>query len=552
MAKSKKVKSLVSTAIITAVLMAGLYYLALPAINLGSPGFWWFLFFTGFVFAAIASIKYGISYKFGDSAAVDEFHQKVCGFSWLATCGLLVIIIVLAIISDMCWPGTNQAACKAAEITKTETIVEDYPDLSDANAQANLPLVDMDTAITLGDKQLAGLKNASWYEVDKEYNLIKYQGKYYRLSVIDYSDSMFKYFSSCSHGTPGYVLVECTPENGVATQTSSLVELEEPIKYTPGAFWGHDLRRHLRGQYPGYMFDSSFLEIDEEGTPYWVTGVKRSTCGVWGVQLVKSFILTNAQTGESNEYDIEDAPEWIDHVYSLNYLMTLADWHYKYQDGWWNSWTSQTGVWKTSYSYRDNKQSKEDGEFANFYGYSSTVIDGQVVFYTGLTAANKAESNLGWLTIDASSGKMTEYAVVGAEESSAQAAVEQLVAAQGYQATFPLPANIASEASYVMCLKGNAGLVQGYAICNMENYSIAVQAATLPEAVDMYLARLGQKPTDSSNTTTPAAPATKDEASPSLFGESKVTESYSVEINGTTQYYYVLDDGSLYCVVRVK
>ena len=79
-----------------------------------------------------------------------------------------------------------------------------------------------------------------------------------------------------------------------------------------------------------------------------------------------------------------------------------------------------------------------------------------------------------------------------------------------------------------------------------------MQAATLPEAVDMYLARLGQKPTDSSNTTTPAAPATKDEASPSLFDESRVVESYSVEINGTTQYYYVLDDGSLYCVVRVK
>ena len=147
---------------------------------------------------------------------------------------------------------------------------------------------------------------------------------------------------------------------------------------------------------------------------------------------------------------------------------------------------------------------------------------------------------------------MTEYAVVGAEESSAQAAVEQLVAAQGYQATFPLPANIAGKASYVMCLKGNAGLVQGYAICNVENFSIAVQAATLPEAVDMYLARLGQKPA-SRDTTSSAAPATRDEVSPSsLFDESKVVESYSVEINGTTQYYYVLDDGSLYCVVRVK
>ena len=551
MTKSK-VKSVTKTTLITAGIMAVIYYFALPAINFGSPGFWWFLFGTVAVFTVIESISCWFSYGYSHSDDMDEFHDKLCTGSWITAIGLLVVIIVLAIISAMWWPGINQAAYNAADITKAESIIGDFPDLSDQDTQSNLPLVDMDTAITLGDKKIAALENAPWYEVDKEYNLIKYQGKYYRLSVVDYSDNVFKYFASASHGTPGYVLVECTPEGGIVTQSASLVELDEPIKYTPGAFWGNDLRRHLRSQYPGYIFDSSFLEIDEEGTPYWVTGVKRPTCGVWRVQLVKSFILTNAQTGESNEYNVEDAPEWIDHIYSLDYLMTLADWHYKYQDGWWNSWVTQTGVWKTSFSYRDQKKDEKDGEFANFYGYSSTVVDGQVVFYTGLTAANKAESNLGWLTIDTSSGKMTEYGVVGAEESSAQAAVEQLVAAQGYQATFPLPANIAGEASYVMCLKGKAGLVQGYAICNMANYSIAVQAPTLPEAVDMYLTRLGQKPTGGTPAS-PEAPATMDEASPSsLFDESKVVESYSVEINGTTQYYYVLDDGSLYCVVRVK
>ncbi len=551
MEKSKKIKSLISTSCVTAGVAAVLYYLCLPALNLGSPGFWWFIFFVALTFAAVEFIKVGIaaSWRWGDEDK-EEFHGKVCVGAWIATAGLLAIIIILAFISSDFFHSS--AAYAVADVEKAETsISEAFPDLANTDAQSDLPLVDMDTAITLGDKKIAGLDNASWYDVDDEYNLIRYQGQYYRLSTIDYAD-VWKYWKGSSSGIPGYVLVSCTPENGVVTQAATLVELDTPIKYSPGAFWSDDLRRHLRSQYATYIFDSSFLEIDEEGTPYWVTGVKRPTRGTWGVMTIESFILTNAQSGESEEYSIDNAPEWIDHVFSLGYLMQIAKWHYSYEKGWWNSWIGQTGVWRTSYSYRDEKKNNEDGEFANFYGYSSTVLDDQIVFYTGLTAANKAESNLGWLTIDISSGKMTEHAIVGAEESSAQAAVEQLVAAQKYQATFPLPANIGGEASYVMCLKGNAGLVQGYAICNVENYSIAVQAATLPEAVDLYLAKLGQKPSDSASTNVPPK-ATRDEVSPStLFDENKVAESYTVEINGTTQYYYVLEDGSLYCIVRVK
>ena len=107
--------------------------------------------------------------------------------------------------------------------------------------------------------------------------------------------------------------------------------------------------------------------------------------------------------------------------------------------------TAKTNVWHTSYYYRGAHRNSDDGRYAVFHGYSSTVVDGDVQFYTGLTAANAAESNLGWLLIDTSTGKMTQYAVVGAEESSAQAAVEQLVSAYRYQATFPLPANINGE-----------------------------------------------------------------------------------------------------------
>ncbi|MCR5572453.1 MAG: hypothetical protein K6F57_01615 [Candidatus Saccharibacteria bacterium] len=442
-----------------------------------------------------------------------------------------------------------------ADITESERlIVEDFTDITTEDNFNSLPLVDLDTAKMLGDKKVAQLKHASWYDVDDEYNLIQYQGKYYRLSVIDYG-GYWKYRKAKNEGLPGYVLVSATSRNGAVTQEATLVQLDKAIRYSPGAFWSYDLRRHLRGQYRSYIFDESYLEIDEEGVPYWITGVKRPTAGVFGVKTVTSFIATNAQTGESQEYSIDEAPEWIDHIFSLSYLMEVAEWHYAYVDGFWNNAFSQTNVWRTSYFFRDKRDDNDDeseaGKFANFFGYSSIVQNDQVMFYTGLTAANSAESNLGWLIIDTSSGKMVQYKfkdakgedASGAEESSAQGAVEQLVQAMGYEATFPLPVNIAGEPSYIMCLKGKAGLIQAYAICNIDNYSIAVQAESLDKALNLYLDRLGKEPIyDTDSTSSEPSPEidVPEEEVRELTG--KIVEVYTAEVNGTTQFYYVIGE----------
>ena len=39
----------------------------------------------------------------------------------------------------------------------------------------NLSIVDMETAERLGDRTVGSIKNSAWYEVDNEYNLIKYK-----------------------------------------------------------------------------------------------------------------------------------------------------------------------------------------------------------------------------------------------------------------------------------------------------------------------------------------------------------------------------------------
>ena len=524
-----KVASTILTVVLAAI-CAILYYLALPAITLRSPGFWGFLLFC----AACVAISLSMFFY--------EDHPGVVAAAWIGVGAVLLGLLVCWVSSWMMFH--SQKAYEVADVTISPTsIADDFADLSDEQNLSNLPLVDLDTARMLGDKKVAKLQHASWYDVDDEYNLVKTPDGYYRLSVVDYGD-YWKYRKAKTEGLPGYVLVGVTPENGAVTQDATVVELDDAIRYSPGAFWSYDLKRHLRVQYPSYVLDDSYLEIDDEGNPFWVTGVLRPTAGAFGVKTVTTFILTNAQTGASQEYNVENAPEWIDHIFSLRYLMQIAYWHYAYADGFWNNALGKTNVWRTSYEYRDKQSSSSEsaaGKFANFFGYSSIVDkNGEVLFYTGLTAANNAESNLGWLTIDISTGKMTQYNVVGAEESSAQSAVEQLVQAQGYEATFPLPANIAGQPSYIMCLKGKAGLAQAYGICNVENYSIAVQAETLDQAIRLYQQKLGYE-----ITTMPVDTSALDDEQETKASSGIIEAIYTAEINGTTQFYYLVD-GQLY------
>lgn len=529
------IKSLILS-VIMIVFCVSLYYLTLPAITLRSPGFWGFLLLCFISLALILSVFF-----------LDDY-PNIAIIGWVGAC-IVFTGLVFAWISSWMMFHANKAY-EVADVTVSPTNIEkDFLDISETQNLKDLPLVDLDTARMLGDKKVAKLKHASWYDVDNEYNLVKTPDGYYRLSVVDYGD-YWKYKKAKTTGLPGYVLVDVTPKNGTVTQNATIKELDKAIRYSPGAFWSYDLRRHLRNHYAHYMFDKSYLEIDDNGQPYWVTGVLRPTGGAFGVKTVSTFILTDAQTGESQEYSIHDAPEWIDHIFSLRYLMEIAYWHYAYADGYWNDVFSKTNVWRTSYNFRDKRGSSDEesaaGVFANFFGYSSIIgKNGEIQFYTGLTAANNANSNLGWLTIDTSTGQMTQYDIVGAEESSAQNAVEQLVQAQGYEATFPLPTNIANKPSYVMCLKGKAGLVQAYGICNVENYSIAVQAETLDQAIRLYQQKLSQ--TVSTDTASPVTPTdtSTDETQETKSSSGTIEKIFTAEIDGTTQFYYQVE-GQIY------
>ena len=497
----------------------GIYYFCLPAWNLRSVGL--YLFFT--VMSLIAMLFLALAETFNDNVIISvgdkknfHFYTVIKFFGVLASIFAIVIIVGELSSAQLFRAASYQSLIEIEE--------GDFENEIASNNIDEIAVVDVDTAKRLGDRTIASLENPSWYEVDNEYNLILYHDKQYRLSPLNYG-GIFKYFKASSIGIPGYVLVDAI------SQEATLVTLEDNIMYSPSALFGHDLKRHLRSQYPTYIFGSSFFEIDENGKPYWVTSVKNITIGLFGGGKEESFIVTDAYSGKSQEYTVDSLPEFIDHAFDVDYLMQMTYYNLEYIDGFLNHLTSKTGVNRTSYCYRNTDPENY------FAGYNTTISSDGIVFYTGVTPANAAESINGFILASPRTGVVKYYPCSGAEESSAQSAVESLVQNYGYQATFPTVINIEGIPTYFMTLKDNSGLIQRYAFSNIANYSISVQAPTLDEALAQYLERIGSS----------SEIVSEDETVEFSSISGEISSLYTAQIDGYTYFYFTLvGDNNLY------
>lgn len=525
------------SAIISLILGLAINYLALPSQTIHSSEWWCFWIAIGIIFTVSAVILQAIFNKIRY-----EEEKPIIGI----ICGIFtaIIVAVMFVTSISGWKCSH--ADKYANLIKIEEgdFEKDIPQMSDEAV-----IVDMKTAQRLGDRTIGTIKHASWYEADDEYDLIEVNGEYYRISSVKYND-IFAYWKASSEGIPGYILVNAK------TQEAKYVPLEEGMKYAPSAFFSYDLSRHLHKQHPDYMYGKSFFEIDDEGNPYWITGAGTATIGMRGAPMINTIVITSAITGESEEHPIDDVPEWVDHAYSVDYMMTRIGWHYRYQEGWWNP--SKTNMYRTAYYYKSKKGSEEENEFTPFDGYNSMVdSEGNIWFNTGITPANAAETNVGFILISPKTGKVKFYQCEGAEESSAQAAAEGLVQNLGYSASFPNMVNVDGMATYFMVLKDNAGLVQRYALCNVAQYSKVVQAETIGEALEAYRRKMNLITTEDLEEEEEPTVVQRGETLPEVEHEvkkttGKVSEVTEAQIEGYTFYYFTIEESESIFMSSIK
>ena len=444
--KSIKVKLLTGLAVI--IVLGIYYYVTLPAINIHSSETWIFLIILG-ILAAVAFVK----------------KKRLSRYEIRESKGLKVILGIIVLIVLVYLVGTLLSspivnAKKYQQLMNVET-GEFAKDIEEVSFD-QIPLLDKDSAELLGDRKMGSMVDmVSQFEVDSLYSQINYQDRTVRVSPLRYA-SLIKWFTNQGEGIPAYIKID------MATQNTELVKLDQGMKYTTSDHFNRNIYRHLRFRYPTYIFNDLSFEVDEEGTPYWICPVKKYNIGLFGGETIGRVVLCNAITGETEDYAIEDAPQWIDRAYSADMLVQLYDYYGTLKHGFFNSILGQRDCLKTT------------------DGYNYLAIDDDVWVYTGVTSITGDQSNVGFVLMNQRTMETRFYEVEGATEASAMSSAEGQVQNLHYTATFPLLLNISGEPTYFIALKDDAGLVKKYAMVNVQKYQIVAIGDTVSQCEENY------------------------------------------------------------------
>lgn len=491
--------------IIPLLLFIGLYYyIALPAINIHSPGLW-----KGLLFILLAALFFYIRpYMTLETNMRSRIPVKVSlpwnrtPFKILAGVFGLVLIIYLGgnlLSSPVFRAGDYERLMKVEPSEFTQDITQ--------ISYQQIPLLDKDSAAILGERKMGSLVDiASQFEVADEYTQINYQDNPVRVTPLRYA-SLIKWFNNRKAGLPGYISID------MATKKTSLVRLKEGMKYSPYDHFGHYLMRHLRFNYPSYIFDDISFEIDEDGTPWWVCSVVRYRIGLFGGKTIGRVVLCNAITGECEDYAVEDVPAWVDRVYSASMLVDLYNYYGTLKHGFINSVLGQKDCLTTT------------------NGYNYLALDDDVWVYTGVTSITSDQSNVGFVLMNQRTMKTRYYEIEGSIEDSAMTSAEGKVQNLGYQATFPLLLNIDSQPTYFMALKDKSGLVKKYAMVNVQDSQLVSTGDEISECEKSYRSLLKAGGIQSQDQS--------EQGEQEITG--KIRKIAQGVIEGNTHYYIVLE-----------
>ncbi len=429
------------------------FYLTLPALNIHSNAFWAHII----VYLAIGT---ALSFPFNKKHWPIDFSFKNLSILTKVWLGAIVVCILAMILGNLVSSPIFNAKRYASLITvETSNFAEDIPESDNIN---DIALMDTASAQIIGERAIGSLADVvSQYVVSDEYTTFDFNGKPMKIATLEYAD-WFKWFNNRKEGIPGYVLVD-----PVANE-ASYVELETPIKYTKSGRFGDNLQRLLRFKYPTAIFEGYYLELDNEGKPYYICPTMTAKIGLFGAQDVKGVVICDPTNGECEYYDVKDVPTWVDRVYDGTLVQEKYDWYGMYSGGYINSIIGNKGC----------KVTTDD------YGYK--VMNGDVWVYTGVTSVNGDESNIGFVMINLRTCECKYYEIAGAEEYSAMSSAEGQVQHLGYTAAFPSLINIDGSPTYIMVLKDNAGLVKMYAMVNVQKYNIVATGSTQKEALTEY------------------------------------------------------------------
>ncbi len=432
--------------LITIIGGAAAYYMMLPALNIHDTQMYIFLILLVGIFMA----SFALLCKANKKIEHKEYVKKKSLVPIIIVCVIAAIMAVGYVIGATIFRAESYSNLMTVEESNFE---EDFSDIN----YNEVPRLDALRAHTLADQQLGSLSEyKSQYVVSANSTQINVKNTPVRVAYLEYAN-FFKWINNTKDGLPAYMYIDLVSQK--VTAVNCIEQFGEGIKYSPTELFNEKLIRHLRFQYPTYLMDTPNFEINDDGYPYWITPVLDKTIGLFGGTDVKGAIITDAITGESSYYSIDeirndDTLNWIDVVYSESLLVEQYNYHGKLQNGFWNSIIFQNDVNVTS------------------NGQGNIAMDDDVWVYTGVTSSESDSSNFGFILCNQRTKEVRYYDNAGAIEGSAQESARDAVQNYGYNATFPILLSIDGHPTFFMSLYGDSNTVKGYAFVSLEDKTV--------------------------------------------------------------------------------
>ena len=400
-----------------------------------------------------------------------------------------------------------------------------------------IALVPYETAVFLADKELGEAEEGaigSQYHLDKDYMTLQRVNQHLWWVVpLDY-DGFLVWWNS--NGSPGYVMVDA--EN---PRAKPKLVLSHKFKYTPGAYFGDELKRYIwsHGYASKVLTDFSF-EIDEDGKPWWVVTAYEPTIAYSGPKVL-GVALVNPETGDISFQPVGKVDPWIDRVYPSWVVKDYVNWWGQYWDGWINSWSAKVNLRKVSdgpviESKTKPGQNKNNTE--THHGDDIWVVygsDGEPYWFVGVTSSSDKDGALvGTIYMNARTGQVRYYKMSGQSESKIASIIYNKVKFQNLSPSRLYLFNVSGRVVWFSTLVGQAGTFNAVALVDSETSEL-FDGSDEATAFRLFTAKNWQ----GADKIDPSADAVKETVM------AKVTRIGCPVIEGQTVCYLLLANGML-------
>ena len=440
--------NVIKTTLIVLFLYLTIDYVLLPAWNIRNPFF--------IILIAITITFWTVIYQF--------LSQKLVSWAKYSYSTSVLIVILTAVLgflsSEMLNASSYQSQIKITSTVSFDSSFETI-DLS------KIPVVDRQTAIRLGDKQIGTIKSlGSQFDINPIYTIISQNNSLYRVANLEYRD-IIKWLNNRTKGITSFVKVNVSNPSDVA-----LVNLSDGMKILPNAPFNDNLLRFARFNHRDKIFGTYSFEVDDYDFPYFVISVLEPEIGFFGGLSAQGAIIVDPINKTSTYYDIADLPSWVDRVQPTSIAWSQIDnWGY-YINGFFN----------TLFAQKDMIQTTE--------GYNYILLNNQIHVYSGLTSIGSDRSIVGFSLINLRTKEARFYQLGGADELAAMNSAQGQVQHLGYVATFPVLINIEGIPTYFIALKDREELVKMYAMVAVTNYDAVGVGETVSLTYQSYINRL--------------------------------------------------------------